>query len=206
MITNLEIYLIGLAVLFFLAITFLFVRKLSNSGKLKVKIEDVTESLNSEVFDNKNNQTSFDFDQNNEQELVILNLISMDRSMFDIDQIFGFLSNSGAVNIDNYFTFYDKDRIEKFRVINALKPGTFEKDTKTFAIAIVSDLKAVFDPLNTVKQMIEFALNFSENFYATLCDQERIPVSKQMISHIESRAQDIARIKQLEKHKVDEVD
>ena len=52
--------------------------------------------------------------------------------------------------------------------------------------------------------MIEFALNFSENFYATLCDQERIPVSKQMISHIESRAQDIARIKQLKKHKVDE--
>ena len=61
MTTNLEIYLIGLAVLFFLVITFLFLRKLSNSGKLKVKIEDVPESLNSEVFDNKNNQTSFDY-------------------------------------------------------------------------------------------------------------------------------------------------
>ena len=206
MTTNLEIYLIGLAVLFFLVITFLFLRKLSNSGILKVKIEDVSESLNSEVFDNKNNQTSFDFDQNDEQELVILNLISMDRSMYDIDQIFGFLSNSGAMIKDNYFTFYDKDRIEKFRVINALKPGTFEKDTKTFAIAIVSDLNVVFDPLNTVKQMIEFALNFSENIYATLCDQERTPISKQMISHIESRAQDIARIKQLKKHKVDEDD
>ena len=68
----------------------------------------------------------------------------------------------------------------------------------------LKDLNTVIDPLNTVKQMIEFALNFSENFYATLCDQERIPISKQMISHIESRAQDIARIKQLKKHKVDE--
>ena len=126
--------------------------------------------------------------------------------MYDIDQIFVFLSNCGAVIIDNYFTFYDQDRLEKFRVINALKPGTFEKDSKTFAIAIVSDLNAVFDPLNTVKQMIEFALKFSENFYATLCDQERTPISKQMISHIESRAQDIARIKQLKKHKVDEED
>jgi len=206
MTTNLEIYLIGLAVLFFLVITFLFLRKLSNSGKLKVKIEDVPESSNSVVFDNKNNQTSFDFDQNYEQELVILNLISMDRSMYDIDQIFGFLSNSGAVIIDNYFTFYDQDRLEKFRVINALKPGTFEKDSKTFAIAIVSDLNAVFDPLNTVKQMIEFAFKFSENFYATLCDQERKPISKQMISHMESRAQDIARIKQLEKNKVEKED
>ena len=61
----------------------------------------------------------------------------------------------------------------------------FEKDSKTFAIAIVSDLNAVFDPLNTVKQMIEFAFKFSENFYATLCDQERKPISKQMISHME---------------------
>ena len=206
MTTNLEIYLIGLAILLFLIITFLFVRKLSNNGKLKVKIEDVPESLNSEVFDSNNNQQSFNFNQDDKQELVILNLISMDRSMYDIDQIFGFLSNFGAVNVNNYFTFYDKDRIEKFRVINALKPGTLEKDTKTFAIAIVCDLNTVFDPLNTVKEMTEFAINFSENFYATLCDQERTPISKQMISHIESRAQDIARIKQLEKHKVDEVD
>ena len=91
-------------------------------------------------------------------------------------------------------------------MINALQPGTFEKDTKTFAIAIVSDLNTVTDPLNIVKQMIEFSLSFSEKFYATLCDQERTPITKQMISHIESRAQDIARIKQLERHKNNEED
>ena len=61
----------------------------------------------------------------------------------------------------------------------------------------IRDRYNVKDPLNTVKQMIDFAVNFSENFYATLCDQERTPITKQMISHIESRSQDIARIKQL---------
>ncbi len=126
--------------------------------------------------------------------------------MFDIDQIFGFLKNCGAKNINSYFAFHEESQNEKFRVINALKPGTFEKDTKTFAIAIVCDLNTVIDPLNTVKQMIEFSLSFAENFYATLCDQERTPITKQMISHIESRAQDIARIKQLEKHKTDNED
>jgi FtsZ-interacting cell division protein ZipA len=126
--------------------------------------------------------------------------------MFDMDQIFGFLNNYGAKIIDSYFAFYEESQIEKFRVINALKPGTFEEDTKTFAIAIVCDLNTVKDPLNTVKQMIEFSLSFSENFYATLCDQERTPITKQMISHIESRAQDIARIKQLERHKTDKED
>jgi len=206
MTTNTQIYLIGVAILFFLIVTFFFIRKISNNGKLKVKIEEAPESINSEVLADTKNQQSFNFDKNNEQELVILNLISMDRSMFDIDQIFGFLNNYGAKIINSYFAFYEESQIEKFRVINALKPGTFEKDTKTFAIAIVSDLNTVSDPLNTVKQMIEFSLTFSENFYATLCDQERTPITKQMISHIESRAQDIARIKQLERHKIEEED
>ena len=206
MTTNTQIYLIGLAILFFLIVTFFFIRKISNNGKLKVKIEEVSESLNSEVLADTKNQQSFNFDNNNEQELVILNLISIDRSMFDIDQMFGFLNNCGAKIINSYFAFYEESLVEKFRVINALKPGTFEKDTKTFAIAIVSDLNTVTDPLDTVKQMIEFSLSFSENFYATLCDEERTPITRQMISHIESRAQDIARIKQLEKHKADEED
>ena len=204
--TNSQIYLIGLAVLFFLIVTFFFIRKISNNGKLKVKIEKLPESPNSELLADTKNQQSLNFDRDNDQELVILNLISMDRSMFDMDQIFGFLNNYGAKIIDSYFAFYEESQIEKFRVINALKPGTFEEDTKTFAIAIVCDLNTVNDPLNTVKQMIEFSLSFSENFYATLCDQERTPITKQMISHIESRAQDIARIKQLERHKTDKED
>ena len=197
---NSEIYLIGLAILIFLIITFLFIRKVSNDGNLKVKIEKVQDSSDLNISDEPHkNQQSFDFDinQSKEQELVILNLISMDRSMFDMDQLFGFLSNYGAKTVNSYFAFYQDNKIEKFRVINALKPGTFEDETKSFAIAVVSDLNVVDDPLNTVKQMIEFSINFAEKFYATLCDQDRTPITKQMISHIESRAQDIARLKQL---------
>ena len=51
--------------------------------------------------------------------------------------------------------------------------------------------------MNTVKTMIEFSINFSEKFHASLCDEERTPITKQMISHIETRAQDLARLKQL---------
>ena len=184
---NSEIYLIGLAILIFLIITFLFIRKVSNDGKLKVKIEKVQDSSDLNISDEPHkNQQSFDFEinQSKEQELVILNLISMDRSMFDMDQLFGFLSNYGAKNVNSYFAFYQDNKIEKFRVINALKPGTFEDETKSFAIAVVSDLNVVDDPLNTVKQMIEFSINFAEKFYATLCDQDRTPITKQMISHL----------------------
>ena len=195
--TNSEIYLIGFAILIFLSIVFLFIRKISNAGKLKVKIESVPESFDEEM--SNKNQQSFEFDTNEDkdQELVILNLISVDRSLFDIDQLFGFLTNYGGKITNKFFSFSDETSKEKFRVINALNPGTFDEETQTFAVAIVSDINNVVDPLNTVKAMIEFPVSFAEKFHATLCDEERTPITKQMILHIETKAQDVARIKQL---------
>ena len=202
MTTNSEIYLTGLAILIFLIIVFLYIRKISNSSKLKLRIEDEPNSHeSSEVDSNINNQPLFEYeDSKKEQELAILNLISVDRSMYDIEQIFGFLSNYGAKINNKYFSFNNEDGMERFRVINALNPGTFENDTKTFAIAIVTDLMTVDDPLDIVKQMVEFSINFADKFHASLCDEERTPITKQMISHMESRAQDVARIKQLSNH------
>ena len=199
MTTNSEIYLIGLAILIFLIIVFLYIRKISNSSKLKLRIEDEPNSLESpEVDSNINNQQLFEYeDSKKKQELAILNLISIDRSMYDIEQIFGFLSNYGAKINNKFFSFNNGDGMERFRVINALNPGTFENDTKTFAIAIVADLMSADDPLDTVKQMVEFSINFADKFHASLCDEERTPITKQMILHMESRAQDVARIKQL---------
>jgi len=197
--SNSEIYLIGSTILVFLIIIFLFIRKISNSGKLKLKIEPVPDSFNSmDINADPDNQKSFEFNKNLEdQELVIFYLISIDRSMFDINQVFGFISNCGAKIKNKYFSFQDRYGLEKFRVINALNPGTFDQESKTFALVIVADLSMVSDPIKTVKQMIEFSISFSEKFHATLCDQERMPITKQMISHIETRAQDIERIKQL---------
>ena len=199
---NAEIYLIGLSVLTFLIIVFLFIKKISNSGKLKVKIEKVSDSTNHQSFDEGAKQATLKFDDGQsekieDQELVILNLISVDKSFFDVDQIIGFLSNYGAVLNNKYFSYIDEQGTEIFRVANALNPGTFEVDSKTFAIVIASNLSSVADPVNTVKTMIEFSINFSEKFHANLCDEERTPITKQMISHIETKAQDLARLKQL---------
>ena len=198
---NSEIYLIGLAVLFFLIIVFLFIRKVSNASELKVKIESIPDPLEAiEKDNNLKEEISEDlFESSDNQELACFYLISVDRSMFDIDQIFGFLSNYGAKIKNKYFAFSDNNGSEKFRIINALNPGTFENDTKTFAIVVVADLSVTTDPLITVKKMIEFCIDFSEKFHASLCDEERTPITKQMISHIESKAQDIERINQLKR-------
>ena len=99
------------------------------------------------------------------------------------------------------FSQYDLSEFEKnnetFRIINALKPGTFDDETETFAIVLVADLVKVNQPLLTVKSMIDIAAIFSENFYSSMYNQDRTPFTKQMISHIESRAQEIERIRQL---------
>ena len=197
--TNSEIYLIGLAVLFFLIIIFLFVRKITNSNNLKVKIEKIPDSLDSIEKDNDllEEKSKDLYESNENQELVCFYLISSDKSMFDVDQVFGFLGNYGAKIKNKYFSLVDENGSEKFRVINALNPGTFDNDTRTFAVVVVSNLSSVSDPLVTVKQMIEFSVNFSEKFHASLCDEERTPITKQMISHIESKAQDIERFNQL---------
>ena len=198
---NSEIYLIGLAVLFFLIIVFLFIRKVSNASELKVKIESIPDPLEAiEKDNNLKEEISEDlFESSDNQELACFYLISVDKSMFDIDQIFVFLSNYGAKIKNKYFAFSDSNGTEKFRIINALNPGTFENDTKTFAIVVVADLSVTTDPLITVKKMIEFCIDFSEKFHASLCDEERTPITKQMISHIESKAQDIERINQLKR-------
>jgi hypothetical protein len=201
---NIDIYLIGLSVLIFLIITFLFIRKISNSGELKVKIEPVTNSFEIKEIDEieVKSQKAFDFNDHDhieypEQQLVALNLISVDKSIFDIDQIYGFMANSNAILAHGFFVIKDSNDKESFRIANAINPGTFENETKTFAILLATDLNNVTDPLGSVKEMVNFAYQFSEKFYANICDQERMPITKQMISHIESQAQEIMRLKQL---------
>ena len=204
--SNYEIYIVGSAVLFFLIIVFFYIRKISNSQELKVKIESLQDPLeSSNLINEENSNASLDNDTQTEQdqELVIFNLISSDKSFFNIPQLFGFLSNCGAKLNNGFFSFYDEKNNEKFRIINALKPGTFDNETETFAIVLVSDLAKVEHPLLAVKSMIDIAAIFSENFHSSMCNQDRTPITKQMISHIESKAQEIERIRKLPVNSLD---
>ena len=204
--SNYEIYIFGSAVLFFLIIVFFYIRKISNSQELKVKIESLQDPLeSSNLINEDNSNASLDNDTQTEQDqkLVIFNLISSDKSFFNIPQLFGFLSNCGAKLNNGFFSFYDEKNNEKFRIINALKPGTFDNETETFAIVLVSDLAKVEYPLLAVKSMIDIAAILSENFHSSMFNQDRTPITKQMISHIESKAQEIERIRKLPVNSLD---
>ena len=201
--SNFEIYLIGLSVLVFLIFVFILIKKISSNGELKVKIEPVIDDFDNDVDMNVKSQKSFDFEapasdeENDDEELAILNLISIDKTNFDIEQLFAFMANCNAQVKHGFFILKNAEGIELFRVANALNPGTFDDSTSTFAVVIATNLSKVDDPLSTFREMLNFAYSFSEKFYANICDEERLPITKQMISHIESKAQEIMRLKQL---------
>ena len=200
---NSDIYLIGLSIILFLVITFFFLKKIASSNDLKVKIEeipDIYEGVEDDI--DRIAQSSFNFSEQSkaskeyEQELIIFNLISMDASLYDIDQLFGFLSNYNAKLRNGYFSYKNNNK-EIFRLANALKPGTFDIETKSHAILLAADLNDVDDAILTVNLMLDFATQFSENFHASICDGNRLPLTKQMISHIKSTAQEASRLKQV---------
>ena len=201
--SNFEIYLIGLSVLVFLIFVFILIKKISSNGELKVKIEPVIDDIDNDVDMNAKSQQSFDFEapvpdeENDDEELAILNLISIDKTNFDIEQLFAFMANCNAQVKHGFFILKNAEGIELFRVANALNPGTFDDSTSTFAVVIATNLSKVDDPLSTFREMLNFAYSFSEKFYANICDEERLPITKQMISHIETKAQEIMRLKQL---------
>tara|TARA_B100000768_G_scaffold170677_1_gene177283 strand:+ start:10893 stop:11516 length:624 start_codon:yes stop_codon:yes gene_type:complete len=200
---NSDIYLIGLSIILFLVITFFFLKKIASSNDLKVQIEEIPD-IYEDVEDDIDRvaQSSFNFSEQSkdskeyEQELVIFNLISMDTSLYDMDQLFGFLSNYNAKLRNGYFSYTNNNK-EIFRVANALKPGTFDTETKSHAILLAADLNDVNDAILTVNLMLDFATQFSENFHASICDGNRLPLTKQMISHIKSTAQEASRLKQV---------
>ena len=201
--TNSDIYLIGLSIAIFLVITFFFLKKIASSNELKVKIEEVPDLFDEDAEEaERRSQSSFNFSekskdsQDYEQELIVFNLISMDGSLYAMGQLFGFLANYNAKLRNGYFSYTNNNK-EIFRVANALKPGTFDTETSSHAILLVADLNDVDDATLTVNLMLEFATQFSENFHASICDGNRLPLTKQMISHIKSTAQEASRLKQV---------
>ena len=108
--SNLDIYLIGLSVLVFLTIIFLFIRKVSSGNDLKVKIEEVSDSFEIKEYDDVKLETqkSFDFEEQefiNDQELVVLNLISMDFYQTLTAKVEKLLNNFMRVNTLLFFLF-----------------------------------------------------------------------------------------------------
>ena len=202
MVSNSEIFFIVAASLIFLLVLYFFFKSFFTRKLIQTTIQD-SESL---LFNDNAEQGTLGFDADDQasidQELIILNLISMDKSIFDIDQVLMLLKNLNAKYVDGFFSYRDESGAEIFRVASGINPGILDLNTETHILFMALDLYQAPDPLGAIEQMLNSASNISEKLHASICDQNRAPLSKQMIEHYKSKAQEISHIKSLHKHTI----
>ena len=194
MLTNIQIILVAGAAVLFLVILYLFFRPLFTRKLLQNSIDDSQSML----FEGELEQGTLEFqDHDNliqEQELIILYLVSMDKSNFDMNQVLTLLKNLDAKYADGFFSYKDLSGRELYRIASGINPGLLETGTETHVLLMALDLYQANDPIKAFEIMLESASSISEKLHASICDSAKAPLSKQMIEHLKSKAQEISHL------------
>lgn len=195
--SNLQIILVSGAALLFLVILYLFFRPLFTRKLTQNTLNDSSSMLFKEVVEQ--GTLGFDDEDNlfQEQELIIFNLVSMDKSNFDMNQVLTLLKNLDAKYANGFFSYRDLSGREIYRIASGINPGLLDSDTQTHVLMMALDLHQAIDPVKAFETMLESASGISEKLHASICDSARAPLSKQMIEHLRSRAQEISHLKSM---------
>ena len=197
MLSNLQIILVAGAALLFLVILYLFFRPFFTRKLIQNSLDDSSSMLFQEGVE----QGTLGFEDEDEafqeQELIILNLVSMDKSNFDMNQVLTLLKNLDAKYVNGFFSYRDLGGREIYRIASGINPGLLDSDTQTHVLLMALDLYQAIDPVKAFETMLESASGVSEKLHASICDSARAPLSKQMIEHLKSRAQEISHLKSM---------
>ena len=192
--SNIQIILVAGAAVLFLVILYLFFRPLFTRKLLQNSIDDSQSML----FEGELEQGTLEFqDHDNliqEQELIILYLVSMDKSNFDMNQVLTLLKNLDAKYADGFFSYKDLSGKELYRIASGINPGLLETGTETHVLLMALDLYQANDPIKAFEIMLESASSISEKLHASICDSAKAPLSKQMIEHLKLKAQEISHL------------
>ena len=192
--SNIQIILVAGAIVFFLVILYLFFRPLFTQKLIQNSLDDSQSMLFKEELEQGTLEFDDDNDSTQEQELIILNLVSMDKSNFNMNQVLTLLKNLDAKYVNGFFSYRDLNGREVYRIASGLNPGLLEADTETHVLLMALDLNQANDPVRAFEAMLESALSISEKLHASICDAKRAPLSKQMTDHLKSRAQEISHL------------
>ena len=192
--SNIQIILVAGAIVFFLVILYLFFRPLFTRKLIQNSLDDSQPMLFTEELEQGTLEFDDDNDSTQEQELIILNLVSMDKSNFNMNQVLTLLKNLDAKYVNGFFSYRDLNGREVYRIASGLNPGLLEADTETHVLLMALDLNQANDPVRAFEAMLESASSISEKLHASICDAKRAPLSKQMTDHLKSRAQEISHL------------
>ena len=192
--SNIQIILVAGAAVLFLVILYLFFRPFFTRKLIQNSLDDSQSMFFDEQLDQGTLGFEDDSDLIQEQELIILNLVSMDKSNFDMNQVLTLLKNLDAKYVNGFFSYRDLSGKEVFRIASGINPGLLETDTETHVLLMALDLYQANDPVKAFEIMLESASSISEKLHASICNSSRAPLSKQMIEHLKSKAQEISHL------------
>jgi len=185
MLTNLQILLIGIGFSISLSVIYFFL-------KTRINRKEIFENTGNLDLNAELKQGSLNLDPNesdpSHQELIIMQLHSIDGSNFDMEQVFDLLANLKFKVADGFFVFYNHSLEEVFRLANKIHPGTLEKNTQTNTLIAAIDLLKSADPISSLELMIKTLSLVSESLEANITDIKSNPLSKQMIEHFRTNA------------------
>ena len=197
MLSNLQIILVAGAALLFLVILYLFFRPLFTRKLIQNSLDDSSSMLFQEGVEQGILGFEVEDEAFQEQEMIILNIVSMDKSNFDMNQVLTLLKNLDAKYVNGFFSYRDLGGREIYRIASGINPGLLDSDTQTHVLLMALDLYQAIDPVKAFETMLESASGISEKLHASICDSARAPLSKQMIEHLKSRAQEISHLKSM---------
>ena len=133
--SNIQIILVAGAAVLFLVILYLFFRPLFTRKLIQNSLDDSQSML----FEEEIEQGTLGFEDTNdltqEQELIILNLVSMDKSNFEMNQVLTLLKNLDAKYVSGFFSHRDLSGNEVFRIASGINPGLLETDVSSQKIS-----------------------------------------------------------------------
>ena len=199
MLTNLQILLIGIGFSISLSVIYFFL-------KTRINRKEIFENTGNLDLNAELKQGSLNLDPNesdpSHQELIIMQLHSIDGSNFDMEQVFDLLANLKFKVADGFFVFYNHSLEEVFRLANKIHPGTLEKNTQTNTLIAAIDLLKSADPISSLELMIKTLSLVSESLEANITDIKSNPLSKQMIEHFRTNASRVLQEKSYSANKL----
>ena len=117
---NLQIILVTGAIVFFLVILYLFFRPLFTRKLIQNSLDDSQSMLFTEELEQGTLEFDDDNDSTQEQELIILNLVSMDKSNFNMNQVLTLLKNLDAKYVNGFFSYRDLNGREIYRIASGI--------------------------------------------------------------------------------------
>ena len=185
MLTNLQILLIGIGFSISLLVIYFFFKTRINRKEIFENADNL--DLNAELKQGSLNLDPDESDPSN-QELIVMQLHSIDGSNFDMEQVFELLKNLKFKVADGFFVFYNYSLEEVFRLANKFHPGRLEKNTQTNTLIAAIDLLKSTDPISSLELMMKTISLISESLEANITDIKNNPLSKQMIEHFRTYA------------------